>query len=234
MSPAAHPVTDSRKLAMAGFSVLEAIIALVVASMILSVILPIASRSVSDNLRVGMRGLDAVALSIEESAFRGLAAAAVPAPTLPFRPAPREMLTGTPSEIVMTAMTPQVTLCVPQGEPVPVTLSIEQSGEAGRLVCRAAERERELLRWQDGTASFAFSLDGGAWSDVWPTGPDTSADVAQFGVSQRTSIKAPRVRFTLMRAGRPAISWIAPFGYLRPIEYRLDDMSPSADQAPPP
>ena len=58
----------NRSHATAGFSVLEAIIALLVASLILSVILPIASRSVSDNLRIGMRGLDAVALSIEESA----------------------------------------------------------------------------------------------------------------------------------------------------------------------
>ena len=215
----------NRSHATAGFSVLEAIIALLVASLILSVILPIASRSVSDNLRIGMRGLDAVALSIEESAFRGLASAAVPAPTLPFRPAPRDMLSGSPAEIVMTAMAPQQTLCVPQGELVAVKLTIEQQGEAGRLVCRIDERERELMRWEEGEASFAYSLDGGAWSKIWPIAPATGSDAPQLGATQLSTIKAPRVRFILMKAGRPSFSWIAAFGYLRPVQYQLDDMT---------
>lgn len=227
MRPARDPKTE-------GFSVLEAIIALLVASLILSVILPIASRSVGDNLRVGMRGLDAVAASIEESAFRGLAAAAVPAPSQPFRPAIREMLSGRATQIDMTAMAPQVTLCVPQGEIAAVTLAIEQQGDAGRLVCRTEGGERELMRWSQGVASFAYSLDGGAWSDIWPIEPDTGPDAPLLGANQLVTIKAPRVRFTLVKAGRPAISWIAAFGYLRPIEYRLDDMSPGAGQAFPP
>jgi len=222
--------------AAAGFSVLEAIIALLVASLILSVILPIASRSVGDNLRIGMHGLDAVALSIEESAFRGLASAAVPAPTLPFRPAPLDMLSGSPAEIVMTAMAPQQTLCVPQGELAAVTLTIEQQGEAGRLVCRTEERERELMRWNEGEASFAYSLDGGAWSSIWPIAPAAESDAPLLGATQLATIKAPRVRFTLMKAGRPSFSWIAAFGYLRPVQYQLDNMTsePGTGVAVPP
>lgn len=226
----------------AGFSLMEAIIALVIASMVLSAILPVASRSVTDNIRIGMKGLDAFSMSIDEQAFRSLADASVAPPTEPLKPPARTTVAaGDAKGFDLDATSPVTLRCVPAGESVAVRIGIEPAadGKGGSLVCASgAGLRRDLMVWtDDSVASLSYSEDGRVWTPVWPQPGSALAlpprVISDIGGPPLESVVAPYVRFRLERGGQVQLNWIARFGQPGPQQFRIQDFFGDANAATP-
>ena len=209
-----------------GFSIIEAIVVLLIGGMILSLILPIASRSTADNLRIGMRGLDNFSVSISEQLFRRLASAVVPPDARPFEPAPTNTVSGTPQEARFSVRSPDAVFCAPEGQTTNIVLKIEPQGDGGRLVCEALSRQVEVLQWASGAGQFAYSPDGSRWIQRWPESDRpagvptlTSADIDNI---KSASVSAPLLRFQV-KDGPETVSWIVSMGRAQPVESRIED-----------
>lgn len=198
---------------------MEALLILVVSSLVLSVALPIASRSVRDNLRIGARGLDAQEAALQETLFRTLLAAAMPAAATPDEPTATEMLQGESDRLSFSVVMRQPAGCVAAGEQAAVELRIVQRST---LQCVAGERSVTLLRLPQGSElAFEYSADGTEWRNDWPerhlARNDEGIDEARlFG--PRPPVQAPLVRLTLLDSSGRARAWLERAGGAIPVE----------------
>jgi prepilin-type N-terminal cleavage/methylation domain-containing protein len=212
-----------------GFSIIEAIVVLLIASLVLSVVLPTVSRAVSDNLRIGMRGLDNFALSIAENSFRRLAAATVPPPTIPFEPPNLNTLSGDSTRAAFFVMANEAIPCAERGQLTEIRLSIEATQTGGRLICDAGEEAREIVQWEVGTASFGYSLDGRDWADAWPPAASAASGQAEevtdlLAVPRRPSVVAPLLRFMISDTSTDRTPWVVLIGQPEVVEVRVEDL----------
>lgn len=212
-----------------GFSIIEAIIVLLIASLILSVVLPTVSRAVSDNLRIGMRGLDNFSLSIAESSLRRLAAATVSPPPVPLEPASLNTVSGDNSRAKFHVLSTEAVPCARRGQLTEVRLAIEAASPGGRLICEAGGEVKEIIRWEEGAASFSYSLDGREWASAWPRAEsglaaraDELADLLE--VPRRASVVAPLLRFIISDSLTDRAPWVVLFGQSQTVEVRMEDL----------
>lgn len=218
-----------------GFSIIEAIVVLLIAGMVLSLVLPIASRSTSGNLRMGMQGLSNFDESIGEELFRRLVSAAVPPPARPFEAPAADTLSGTSSEVRFYVRSPDGVLCAPRGKLVEVVLQIEATDSGARLDCRSEGREVEVARWHGDAASFSFSGNGLSWADHWPPTDQDRRVERTVTLENLDSMRGQSVVAPLLRL-RPtpdsdAMSWIVSVGRAEPVQQRTEDFYRSPEQA---
>lgn len=212
-----------------GFSIIEAIIVLLIASLILSVVLPTVSRAVSDNLRIGMRGLDSFSLSIAETSLRRLAAATVSPPLVPLEPPSLDTVSGDSSRAEFHVLPTEAVPCARRGQLTVVRLAIEAASPGGRLICEAGGEVKEIIRWEEGAASFSYSLDGREWANAWPPAEsglasrtDEPADLLQ--VPRRASVVAPLLRFSISDSLMDRAPWVVMLGQPQTAEIRMEDL----------
>lgn len=218
-----------------GFSLLEAIIILVVASLILSVILPLASRAIRDNLRIGVIGLNAVDDGLSQDLLRRMGAAIVaPLGELGVAP-PRHNAQGNAQRVRFTVLAQQDLPCAQAFRLQTVELRIEAAGTSGKLFCvpivgreelaiRTETSGIEIYRWRGAFAAFEYSEDGRTWGAVWPppelrvTLEDDLRRVFQSdGAVGLEAVSAPRLRFSIDRTLGRDSAWVIPLGEVGPI-----------------
>lgn len=207
----------------AGFTIIEALIVLMISSVILTVALGMASRSAEQSIRLGERSLDQMNLFIEQEIFRILLGEFVLS-LQEFGDAPPEnYVSGDAAafEGVVSARRPIA--CAGPAPWLEVSLRIEQGAGGGRLVCVAGGRSFDIARWEAGAARFEYSADGRNWRADWPVRADDAAlnDFFARRSAAPEDLESPGipvvedvlVRFTLNRPGRPRdLVWIAPVG----------------------
>ena len=204
-----------------GLSLIEVLVALLVMSLALGIILPIASRSVTSNLSLGERALSTGNADVAEILFRRVLTSAI---------APRPTFGKRPTTIRGDDM--QAHFFAPAGGSQPcgsnvgaeVDLVIRPRDRGGSLVCLAGGGEVELLRWSTGVGAFSYSPDGKEWSSSWdaldvrPPSNEPEAIVVP-------AVDRPLLRFSLTAEGAPqgSLVWMERVGVLleRPLDPRF-------------
>lgn len=222
--------------AQAGFSILEAIVILMIGGMILSAVLPIVMQSTAQNLRLGKKALGSVEAILEESAFRALMqSAAPPAQSSLGRPA-RVTIRGDANSLSLVSLNAQPLACAKSLGEIPVTLVIEGLGSnaGGQLVCRSEEASRTLATWPAGRVSLAYSSDGKSWADKWPSEADEARWerdlVATGATSGAPLISAPLVKLEFDFGNSNSSVWIERAGSIEPVSYDVDTIFLDGDR----
>jgi len=218
---------DRRRL---GLSLLEAIVVLVISSMVLSIVLPLASRSIRDNVRIGARGLDAQQVSIEEEVFRRLVRGAVQRPPAPGETPNADIVVGDGEGFSAAILAEAPAGCASGGRIEDVRIAVENTGDAVRLTCAVAERRIVLLDLPAGSdAAFSYSWDGDAWSSTWP-------NEGFFGVNEMVEdaerptqrlVAAPLVRLSLASSTARPTTWIERAGRVAPVAFGREMFGPA-------
>lgn len=184
---------DRRVSRQEGLSLIEVLITLLVMSLVLGIILPIASRSVLSNLSLGERALSTGNADVAEILFRRLLTSAIaPAPAYAKRPT---TVTGDAERARLSVAAGGARPC---GSDVSadVELLIRRDGAGGRLLCVAGDQEVEWLRWSGGAATFSYSPDGQEWSSRWEP-RDARASSDEVEAVLRPDADRPFLRFSL-------------------------------------
>jgi prepilin-type N-terminal cleavage/methylation domain-containing protein len=204
-----------------GLSLIEVLVALLIMSLALGIILPIASRSVISNLTLGERALSAGNADVSEVLFRRVLASAV-APGPDYRKRPT----------TVTGDAEQARLFAPAGGARPcgsaisadVELVIRKVDGGGRLVCLAGDEEVELFRWSAGAGAFSYSPNGKDWSSSWEP-RDVRAPSGEIEAVVVPAVDRPFLRFSVTAPGAPQRSffWIERVGVMleRPLDPRF-------------
>ncbi|GEM_PF-2214464 len=213
-----------------GFSLLEAIIILVVASLVLSVILPLASRTIRDNLRIGVAGLRSVDESLSEDVLRRLGGAVITPIVASGRPPAVTTAEGSDRRLRITVLPDRDLPCAAAFHEQIIELRLESAGASGRLICvpitgleelevRSDVVSVEIFRWRGGFASFQYSENGQAWSKNWPLPhrrvsleDDIQRVFASDEIIGLLPVSSPRLRFVVDRLRGQDVSWLIGLG----------------------
>lgn len=163
---------DTRR-SRSGFSVLEAMIALVITGLALTLIFSIGNRASTSGFSLGRRVLAVSDRQIEALSFRaliegmivpsGLDSASDGMGIKSFKP---ETLIGTPTMISGSAILPRDTNCTNAGPVAHIELTIQVESGHSRLVCSIdSQPPIELMDFGQKTVRFAYSKDGLVWED---------------------------------------------------------------------
>lgn len=214
----------------AGFSILEAIVVLLISSMVLSVVLPIVIQSTAQNLRTGQRALSIVEQTLDENSFRRLLrSVAPPRQSVLGKPA-RVTVEGEPKTLSFVALSDAPTSCVRSPGETTVRLEIEREQQTQResLVCYAGAQARVLASWNAADATFAYSLDGKIWADEWPRESDRREWERQLGGAGAGGgaplVSAPLVRLELTTRTGGHVAWIERAGSIEPVTFDVQAM----------
>jgi len=195
-----------------GLSLAEALVVLVISSLVLSIALPLAARSVIDNLRIGNHGLSAQDLSLREETFRRVLKAAVQ-PSAPAGAEPiASTVAGDSRSVRLTVLAEEDALCARGGQVMRIELRLDERAQSSGLNCASDLGSRPLLALANAQSlSFAYSADGRVWSDHWPLRGDDQNEVL---------VEAPLVRLLVATPSR-TIVWIERAGATAPLNYEL-------------
>lgn len=209
-----------------GLSLIEVLVALVIASLILGAVLPIASRSMVQNLRLSEFGVRADETAFDELRFRALLASATQRPgRSPAVPEP-ELAEGGPDGFSFRSVAAQPSPCLQPGQSGAVRVEIERATRGARLVCIGPQGARPLTGWVRSIPALAYSADAQAWHDSWPleaegavqAGSDEPPDPAARG-DRVTSAPLVRVMLADGDGARQRRVWIVRIGAVRPLRY---------------
>jgi len=209
----------------AGFSVLEAIVVLLIASVILTLVLPVMMQSISQNLKTSQQSMAVIKAQIEERSFRLLLNSTVTERQSSIGRPARTSLEGTRSALKIVVLAAEDIGCGRMERETAVVLSIVQNSatEGARLVCTSDGDSRVLAAWKQGAAALSYSSDGMAWVDDWPRQEDAGAWDRSLispdgAVSKAPLVSAPLVRFEVKGKGDDHLVWIERAGAIEPVE----------------
>ena len=173
-------------MSRSGFSVLEAMIALVITGLALTLIFSIGNRASSSGFSLGRRVLRLSDQQIEALSLRALIEGLVvpsgldsPAANMGLRRLGPENLVGSPDRVSGSAVLMRDTLCA-NAEPLThLELRIRQDGGRWQLICLVpSQTETVLMELGQKPARFSYSQDGNIWTDTidirpGPTDPNS-------------------------------------------------------------
>lgn len=202
----------------AGFSLIEALVVLVISGMALLLIFSVGLRATETGFRLGRGALSLADRSIQADAYRRIVEgfALVPMTGIPsvLRLAP---VSGDKDSLTGDAILSVNTTCAPAGPAAAISLEIlpiEEGGSA--LMCTAGEGDSvELVRSRRPLA-LAYSEDGIAWTESWTNdrGPFRSVpEMKNAGREQRLYVRLSSddgsIEVTaLARSGRPEAIYV--------------------------
>lgn len=173
-----------------GLSLFEALIMLAVTALVGALLLPMTSNAVARNGSRANAAIESAELTRGEAAFRALVGAT----------APESGIVGQARTLSFVADPEQSFGCAAFGLRTHVTLTIETDAARSRLVCASSQTDAALATW-DGSAAFAYSADGAAWTRTWRgPGADDAADPNALAPFVRIETTAG---VWLARAGAP-------------------------------
>ena len=171
---------DTRR-SRSGFSVLEAMIALVITGLALTLIFSIGNRASTSGFSLGRRVLGVSDRRIETLSISALIKGlSVPSPldfqgqTVSGHDMGPENLIGTVNKITGSAILERDTICADAGPVSHLEIEIQSQGNQSRLICRADKRAPvELMTIEKKSIQFSYSLDGNIWQDSLVVKPGT-------------------------------------------------------------
>lgn len=214
-----HLTRGGRRLHLkSGLSLAEVLVVLVISSLVLSIVLPLAARSVADNLRIGLYGLNAQDLSLREASYRRLLQSAMQPRARAGENQITDTLQGQSDAVSLTVLSAQDNACAGAGQLTPIALRIVRADDKLVLRCVSANRSRDVLEIEgEADARFSYSLDGFEWFDHWPL---------QDHTGQRLVVEAPLVTLTVVSQSR-RISWVERAGRAAPVNFDLRPLGQS-------
>jgi prepilin-type N-terminal cleavage/methylation domain-containing protein len=166
-----------------GFSLIEALIVLLVAGMALMLVFSIGGDSARTGFQLGRRALAAADGEVAEDELRGLIAALELAPA---RRDPAKVklapFAGDARGFTADAVLARPGPCGPAGPAGRLRVAIERYGDGDEVICQAGAAAPVMVAdLRPRHARFAYSLDGAHWSDGYasPTSFDPKADPAE-------------------------------------------------------
>lgn len=159
----------------AGLSLFEVLIALVIASLLLGAVLPMAGRSMAQNLRLAELSLRAEDADLDEVRFRALAASAYQRPPSASNLMDVNIVTGGPDGFEFFAIAARPVPCLELGQAALIRVSVERSPQGQRLICSGPTGSEPLTGWMEAISGFLYSDDGLRWRNDWPKEDDLEA-----------------------------------------------------------
>ena len=164
---------DARR-SRSGFSVLEAMIALVITGLALTLIFSIGNRASTSGFSLGRRVLSITDHQIEALSFRALIEGLIvpsgldsPPSSIGRRIVGPDNLVGTPTKLSGSAIFDRDTLCADAGPVAQLELEIETRDGRSRLICTIPSRPPTILmEFGEKSVRFAYSQDGNIWRDT--------------------------------------------------------------------
>lgn len=219
-----------------GFSLIEAIVVLTIASLVLVSVLEVSSRAASRNARLAREINLQADRQLDQTMFRDLLSAAMPPLQSEPGRAPRYAGEGDASTLSFVASIERPSACAGTGAYENVRFVILESGPSGggTLVCEGKRGRYPLASWRSGEASFSYSIDGLNWQSRYPVEAEEDSffdradrlggrnrDLQRIldGESQRPLIVAPIVRLEFGQGPAREV-WAARLGVtqLAPIQ----------------
>jgi prepilin-type N-terminal cleavage/methylation domain-containing protein len=201
-----------------GLSLIEVLVVLAITSVIAAIMFSTTSTGVRENFETANMGLEYAERATAEATFRRVLRGVVQPDAAPGSPLPVTTAAGTPTALVVATELDEAAACAPKGHYSVLMLRIVSSGQGGRLLCEGGEQTTEMLAWQSGRATFAYSHDASTWSDRWPTQRLTlgrARNSAESGVDARV-VEAPLVRLLIEDRGHNTTLWIERAGHTAP------------------
>jgi type II secretory pathway pseudopilin PulG len=163
---------DRRK---AGFSLIEALIVLVVAGFALMLVFSIGGQAARTGFALGRRALTVADGEISQDELRALVGALV-VPPAGVDPAKLKLdpLVGDAQGFAADAVLTRPGLCGPPGPAGRLRIAIDPQAGGDLVTCQARGQAPIVVAdLRPRRARFAYSADGASWSDVWspPLGP---------------------------------------------------------------
>ena len=146
-----------------GFSLLEAIVALAITSLVLTLVFSIGMRATEAGFSVGRRALAVSDTQLDEQTVRAVLRGLSVPPRGGATPQPD--LDGGPAQLTAAASFSRPTACAGMGPAGPVRLVVSDRDGQGQLSCQAGRRAASLMGLGRGPAAFSYSRDGRQWSD---------------------------------------------------------------------
>ena len=201
-----------------GFTIMEALISLVVVSLMLSLLLPIVGGGLARNQSLGLAGLETMQSRLGEQLFRELAESAARKPVSTLSDASSSNIHGSVTQARLRVAVDRRLPCALEGTVSEVELEIVNAADGGELHCRGAPGGARLLTWKKGRGEFSYSRDGATWLSEWP-----SAERARTSEPQQ-EVSGPVIallRFSVRGEDAPVISWIVSVGTPETPVYRF-------------
>lgn len=172
-----------------------------VLALVASIVFGAVQRDAERHFALAERTITAAAHARAEAEFRQILTAAVPAPHTDVGMA---ALVGREFALRLTTRSAtQATVCDASVAAQPLVLTLVTNEDGGALQCETALGAADLLRWNTGSAQFAYSADGRTWATAWPA----AERFAGQSPTTQTNLPAPLVRLTLQADGRKYV-WI--------------------------
>ena len=165
---------------VAGFTLFEALIALAVTGLAVTVLLDVGMRGVGTGFRLGGRAVDRANQQVSLQAVRdtidslvvppiAVSSAAAEAETDAAETAGQgDTFEGAPAQLSAYVISARDTPCLPVGGQGRLTLTIAVEGGRTVIACQLGEEDPiqlANLSWPD--ATFSYSEDGTTWTDTW-------------------------------------------------------------------
>ena len=205
-----------------GFSVVEALVSLLVIGLLLSVLRPLIGTGVQRSHQMALRGLEAREAALGEALFQRLLADVTQAPVTRIDELNRSPVSGDGRSVTLRVRARSEAVCAPAGWIGQVELEIRQAASGSEIVCRSPLAEQPVYSWPSGEARFSYSPDGTSWFDRWPPSEE---DLKRAGPGRPGGRVFPILRFTAGPEGAVLQEWVAVAGALQPPDYRFDMLS---------
>ena len=167
-------VVDRRK---AGFSLIEALIVLIVAGMALMLVFSIGGQAARTGLTLGRRALTVADGEVSQDELRALVGALV-LPPAGADPAKLKLdpFVGGPRGFEADAILIRPGLCGPAGPAGRLRVAIDEQAGGDLVTCQArGEQAIVVADLRPRRARFSYSADGSAWRDDWSPPPAWAA-----------------------------------------------------------
>lgn len=195
-----------------GFSLIEALVVLVIGAMALAIIFNIGVKAGDTGFGLGRRAIAAADSDIVFGDIRSVIRSLALRPSAMFMPTIDRPVIGSALRLEGDMVMERATQCAPLGWSGRMALSIETRGNETVLICTAGDRSTVLTTVTGTVARFAYSRDGQSWTtdysnlDPERQGPDDiRAERLWVRVILAPSVEIVETAFS----GRPQI-WIRP------------------------
>jgi hypothetical protein len=155
----------------AGFSLIEALIVLIVAGLALMLVFSIGGQAARTGLALGRRALTVADAEVSQDELRGLVGALV-VPPAGVDPAKLKLdpFLGDAHGFTADAVLTRPGLCGPAGPAGRLKIAIDPQAGGDLVTCQArAQTPVVVADLRPRRARFSYSRDGASWSDAWST-----------------------------------------------------------------
>ena len=201
----------------AGFSLIEALVVLVVGGMALAIIFSIGTKAGDTGFRLGRGSMAAADSDVAISDLRTILRSFVLRPPSSFLADVDTAISGEETRLVGDVVIQRATLCAPQGWAGRLTLVIAPFEGGQRLSCETDGRAITLLTMPRGSGRFSYSQNGVEWARRFSNAPDafeTPNDVTHLNLFVRLQGQADNLDVIEQISSGPLERWVRNAGQL--------------------